>query len=243
MKKRFFILLLLLSFIFSPINIFNGRAWALTSEEKDITSAISKTSSAVVTIEIEKPSKNRNPVKQNIGSGFIASQNGLVITNNHVVSELTASYNIITKEQKRFKVVNIYRDPKEEIAILKISANNLKPISMGDSDKVLVGQKAIAIGTPFGRLVNTVTIGIISGIGRDVNIRNDSEEESTYHLENLIQTDAAINFGNSGGPLLDSSGNVIGVNTVTTSMGENIGFAIPINTAKKTLQTALKLLK
>lgn len=190
-----------------------------------------KSSTSLVLDKTQATSKTNT---WDIGTGFIVSKDGLVITAKHVIEDANADYFVIVKNKDKFKVQSIYKDPKYEIAILKINANNLIPAELGDSDKVKTGQMAIAIGTALGELRNTVTIGIISGLNREIEV-GDKLTSKQEKIGNLIQTDAAINFGNSGGPLLDSDGKVIGINVVAGD-GENIGFAIPVNTAKKTIQ-------
>jgi S1-C subfamily serine protease len=171
-------------------------------------------------------------IEQDIGSGFIISEDGLVVTNKHVVSVSNAKYRVITADDKSYDVVKIYRDPDSDLAIIKINATDLTPIEMGDSDKIKVGQMAIAIGTALGEFRNTVTVGVISGVGRGITA-GDPFASSAERLDNVIQTDAAINPGNSGGPLLNSAGQVIGVNTAVSAEGQSIGFALPINTVKE----------
>ena len=214
----------------------------VTTEESVIIDAVDKVSPSVVTIGIKqtrrigdlfefdpfdpfspfqrKPGRTQQ-IEQDIGSGFIVGADGLIVTNKHVVSVADATYRVITKDDKTHEVTRIYRDPGNDMAILKISASGLPVVEMGDSDKIKVGQLAIAIGTALGEFRNTVTTGVISGVGRGI-------EE----LDNVIQTDAAINPGNSGGPLLNSSGQVIGVNVAVSAEGQNIGFALPINVVK-----------
>ncbi len=170
-------------------------------------------------------------VEKNIGSGFIISNDGLIITNKHVVSDEEASYQVLTYDNKKYQVEKIYRDPLNDLAILKINANNLKPLKLGDSNNLKLGQLVIAIGTPLGEFTNTVTSGIISGLGRGITAGSPFEG-FVERLDNVIQTDAAINPGNSGGPLLNSRGEVIGVNTAIAQEGQNIGFAIPSNVVK-----------
>lgn len=183
--------------------------------------------------------ENSDTKPQNIGSGFIVSSDGFVVTNKHVVSDREGKYQVITNDDKRFDVKQIYRDPLNDVAILKIDSGQndttLKPVTMGDSSKLQVGQFVIAIGTPLGQFQNTVTTGVVSGLGRG--IRAGSEFQGyVERLDNVIQTDAAINPGNSGGPLLNSSGQVIGVNTAVAQSGQNIGFALPINVIKDSLK-------
>lgn len=175
-------------------------------------------------------------IEQNIGSGFIVSSDGLIITNKHVVSETDAEYKVLTNDKKEYKVEKIYRDGLNDLAIIKINANNLKPLALGDSTKLKLGQMAIAIGTPLGEFQNTVTQGIISGLGRGITAGSPFEG-FVEKLDNVIQTDAAISPGNSGGPLLNSKAQAVGVNTAIAAEGQNIGFAIPINIVKDLIET------
>ncbi|MCX7955615.1 MAG: trypsin-like peptidase domain-containing protein [Patescibacteria group bacterium] len=174
-------------------------------------------------------------IEKNIGSGFIVSEDGLIITNKHVVSDTNAKYQVLTNDKKKYNVEKIYRDPLNDLAILKINGSGFKPLELGDSKNLKLGQLVIAIGTPLGEFTNTVTSGIISGLGRGITAGSPFEG-FVEKLDNVIQTDAAINPGNSGGPLLDSKGQVIGINTAIASEGQNIGFAIPVNTVKDLLE-------
>lgn len=173
-------------------------------------------------------------IEQDIGSGFIISEDGMVITNKHVVSDTEAKYKIITTEDEVYDVVKIYRDPTNDLAILKVDAKGLKTVELGLSSELQVGQFVIAIGTALGEFRNTVTTGVISGLGRGITA-GGSFSSSAEKLDNVIQTDAAINPGNSGGPLLNSFGQVIGVNVAVAAQGQNIGFAIPIDVAKEVI--------
>ncbi|HET9946990.1 MAG TPA: trypsin-like peptidase domain-containing protein [Patescibacteria group bacterium] len=176
---------------------------------------------------------------QDIGSGFIVSPEGMIVTNKHVVSDTTATYQIVTANNKKYDVKKIYRDPVNDIAIIKIDPsqnkeNTLKPVTLGDSSNLQVGQFAVAIGTALGEFRNTVTTGVVSGLGRGITA-GDQLEGFTEQLNNVIQTSAAINPGNSGGPLVNSSNQVIGMNTAVAQNGQNIGFAMPINIVKDSL--------
>ncbi len=178
---------------------------------------------------------------QNIGSGFIVSKEGLVITSKHVVSDSTVSYSVITSNDKKYKIEKIYRDPLNDIAILKINPEENKDeklvvAELGDSSKLEVGQFVIAMGTALGEFKNTVTTGVISGLGRGITAGSQFQGY-VEKLDDVIQTDAAINSGNSGGPLINSSGQVIGINTAVAQSGQNIGFALPINILKNSLKT------
>jgi len=180
------------------------------------------------------PKSREEKIQQDIGSGFIVSADGLVVTNKHVVADTRAKYRVITKDDKEYEVKKIYRDPVNDLAILKIDASGLKPVELGDSDKLKVGQFVIAIGTALGQFRHTVTTGVISGLGRGITAGSPFEGY-VERLDNVIQTDAAINPGNSGGPLLNSAGQVIGVNVAVAAEGQNIGFALPINLVKESL--------
>jgi serine protease Do len=186
------------------------------------------------------PSFRRRQETRNIGSGFIVDSSGIVVTNKHVVSDQNAKYTVITANEKRYDVERIFRDPLNDIALLKINpaqhvGEKLRPVTLGDSSKLQVGQMAIAIGTPLGEFNNSVTKGIISGLGRGI-VAGSPFEGYVERLDNVIQTDAAISPGNSGGPLLNSSGQVIGINTAVSQNGENIGFALPVNLIKERLE-------
>lgn len=177
----------------------------------------------------------KTQVDQNIGSGFIVSEDGLIITNKHVVDQQDAKYKIRLNNADTFTVEKIYRDPLNDLAILKIATTKkLTALPLGESDNLKLGQTTIAIGTPLGEFTNSVTTGIISGLGRGITA-GSRYEGFVEQLDNVIQTDAAISAGNSGGPLLNSTGQVIGVNTAVSGQGENIGFAIPVNIVKTLL--------
>lgn len=223
----------------------------IISEESVVIDVVNKVSPSVVTISVSNASNQTSavdpfdpfgafniprtivtPKNQDIGSGFIITSDGLIVTNKHVVADTNAKYKIITKDDKTFDVVKTYRDANNDLAILKINASDLIPVELGDSSKNQVGQMAIAIGTALGEFRQTVTKGVISGLGRGITAGSPFEGY-VERLDNVIQTDAAINPGNSGGPLLNSSGQVIGVNVAVASGSENVGFAIPINTVKE----------
>ncbi|MBI2637029.1 MAG: trypsin-like peptidase domain-containing protein [Parcubacteria group bacterium] len=167
------------------------------------------------------------------GTGFIITTDGLIVTNRHVVDQAEAEYTVITNDGTQYEAEVLARDTVNDVAILKIQADNLPVLDLGDSESVKIGQTVIAIGNSLGEFSNTVTKGVVSGINRRVvagNSRGSSEV-----IEEAIQTDAAINPGNSGGPLLDLFGKVIGVNTAVSQEGQLIGFAIPINEVKSAI--------
>lgn len=166
--------------------------------------------------------KEREYKSTSLGSGFIVSSDGYIVTNDHVIRNAD-EINVKLYNKKTYTAKIIGRDPKTDVAVIKINTSGLKPLKLGDSNKIKVGQWAIAVGNPFG-LNGTLTVGVISAKGRS----NLGIE--TY--EDFIQTDASINPGNSGGPLLNIYGEVIGINTAIVASGQGIGFAIPISMAK-----------
>ncbi len=168
------------------------------------------------------------------GTGIIVSPDGLILTNKHVVED-GDSFSVITSDGKEYKDVSVVaKDPSNDIAFLKAKASGLKAATLGDSSKVQVGQRVIAIGNALGKFQNTVTTGVISGKGVSITASGGGSNEA---LQGLFQTDAAINPGNSGGPLVNIDGQVIGINTAVAGQAQNIGFAIPINDAKNDVES------
>jgi Do/DeqQ family serine protease len=165
-------------------------------------------------------------IERGTGSGFIISNNGTILTNAHVVDGAD-TVTVILKDGRTFQGKVLGKDPVTDVAVVKINANNLPTVKIGDSDTLQPGEMAIAIGNPLG-LDNTVTEGIISATGRSAGQVGIPDKRV-----NFIQTDAAINPGNSGGPLLNGQGQVIGMNTAIIQGAQGLGFAIPINTAEK----------
>ncbi len=172
------------------------------------------------------------------GSGFIVDSRGFIVTNKHVVSDSEAEYTVLTNDEKKYKASIIAVDPGEDLAVLKIEADNLIPLKLGDSSKIEIGETVIAIGNALGEFKNTVSVGVVSGLYRTIEASDFSG--NTQILNDVIQTDAAINRGNSGGPLLNLKGEVIGVNVAMVSGAQNIGFAIPINKIKNSLNQAIE---
>jgi serine protease Do len=170
------------------------------------------------------------------GSGFIVSADGLIVTNNHVVMD-TSSLSVTLDSGKELPATVVKTDPTQDLALIKVDATGLTPVTFGDSSKIQVGELAIAIGSPLGEFTDTVTSGIVSGLNRSITV-GDSTSTFTEDLSGLIQTDAAINPGNSGGPLLDANGSVIGMVTAASSSAQDIGFAIPINQVKQFIDSA-----
>lgn len=164
-----------------------------------------------------------------VGSGVIVNKNGYIVTNDHVVGN-AKSITVFLSDGRKYKAKRLYTDPQMDLAVIKINAPNLVAARLGDSDKVVVGDLAVAIGNPLGlSLQRTVTAGIISALNRMVGV---SDRRGNIIMQDLIQTDASINPGNSGGPLVNAKGEIIGINSIKASQAEAIGFSIPINIAK-----------
>ncbi len=176
------------------------------------------------------------------GSGFIVDVGGYILTNKHVVADPDAEYTVFTPDEERYAAKVLARDPINDVAILKIDAASgpgLSSIALGDSTKILLGQSVVAVGNALGEFKNTVSTGIVSGLSRFITAVTDMDGHAE-RLRGLIQTDAAINPGNSGGPLVNLHAEVIGINSAIVYGAQNIGFAIPINKAKKDLEDVKK---
>ncbi len=212
----------------------------VTEDEKSIIEVVENARESVVSIAVTELSFSAEEgivdQSSNIGTGFIVDSSGIIVTNQHVVSDTQATYIVITVDGDEYEVTDIERDDSNDVAVLKVDAEGLVPLSLGDSASLAVGQSVIAIGTPLGEYVGTVTRGIISGLDRDVTASTGWFGSTAKTYENVIQTDAAVNPGNSGGPLLNSSGEVIGINFATTSNADNISFALPINIVKERVE-------
>jgi S1-C subfamily serine protease len=175
------------------------------------------------------------------GTGFIISEDGMILTNKHVVLEEDAEYTVLLNDGEKYPAKILDTDPFYDLAIIKIDQSekieeerkSLTPVQLGDSSKLQIGQTVIAIGNALGEFQNTVSVGVVSGLGRNIVATGAGTVES---LEGIIQTDAAINPGNSGGPLLNLAGEVIGINVARSTSGENIGFSLPINMAKRDIE-------
>lgn len=207
-----------------------------TSQEEAIIKVVKEVSPAVVSImkgEIEG------------GTGFIVSEDGMILTNKHVVLDEEAEYTVFTNDGRKFSAKVLAQDPIQDLAVLGIEQEktvdgngefvleSFPTVKLGDSDKLESGQTVIAIGNALGEFRNTVSVGVISGLGRKITASGGGFVEI---LEDVIQTDAAINKGNSGGPLLNLRGEVVGINTAMALEAQSIGFAIPINKAKKDIE-------
>ncbi len=209
-------------------------------EEKALTALYERVNPAVVNIDVtqEHPGGANVPPIEGSGSGFIIDRNGYIVTNNHVVQDATRM--LVTLYDDTTATARLVgKDPDSDLAVIKVDlpADRLTPVELGDSDQVKVGQRAVAIGNPFG-YQGTMTFGIVSAIGRTIR----AGPTSPFSIPQVIQTDAPINPGNSGGPLLDMAGRVIGVNAQIRSevrANSGVGFAIPVNIVKKVVPSLI----
>ena len=200
--------------------------------ESSISSVAEKVAPSVVSIVTSSVNRYTLDTEQSgAGTGVILSSNGYILTNKHVVKDST-QLTVITSDGEMYDNVKvIFQDPFNDLAFLKVSnPKNFKPIEIGDSKTVKVGQSVIAIGNSLGQYQNTVTRGIISGTNRSITAQGS--DQSVENLTDMLQTDAAINPGNSGGPLVNAGGQLIGINTAVTRGANGLGFAIPISAAK-----------
>ncbi len=224
----------------SSLNLTTTKTEKLRLEESSaIIDSSNKVTPAVVSITTTANIQNffgQTFQQQGGGTGFIVTNDGLILTNKHV-AEAGTSLSVLTADGKTYQARVAAEDPTNDLAILKIDAQGLPVVDLGNSDDLQVGQWVIAVGNALGQLQNTVTVGVISARERQLTAGDGSTQEQ---LNNLLQTDAAINAGNSGGPLVNLAGQVIGINTAVASNAQNIGFAIPINQAKSALSSYQK---
>jgi S1-C subfamily serine protease len=205
----------------------------------DITQIVANAERSVVTITANGVSANGfnfGQTETGIGSGVILTANGYILTNRHVV-EGSQTLSVTLADGKSYPAQVVDTATDNDLALIKIDTSGLTPATIADSSKIQVGQTALAIGSPLGMYTESVTRGIISGLGRTVTVRDETTGRPST-LTNLLQTDAAINPGNSGGPLLDATGAVVGLNTAVSTSAQGLGFAIPINDAKALIDKA-----
>ena len=170
------------------------------------------------------------------GTAFFVSEDGILMTNKHVVSDEKAAYTVLLNDGRRLDATVITRDPVGDVALLKVDGGGFPALTLAPSDEILLGQTVIAIGNALAEFRNTVSIGVVSGLQRSI-IAGGLSGGATERLDSIIQTDAAINEGNSGGPLLNSRGEVIGMNTAVATGAQNIGFALPVPDLRRVLKS------
>jgi len=240
------------------LSILDKNIVELIEEESATISVVDNVAPAVVSIVIKRPrgslyaegfdsyffDSSANPqaltdkeagelVEVGGGTGFFMSSDGYVVTNRHVVSDMDAEFTVVTNDGAELPATVVARDGFLDIAVLDVSGDGYPVASLGDSDRIRIGQTVIAIGNTLSEYRNTVTKGVVSGINRRVVAGEVGSDEV---IERAIQTDAAINPGNSGGPLINLLGEIVGVNTAVSYEGQSVGFAIPINDVKKVVE-------
>ena len=208
---------------------------AVQSDEQQAIAAVRKAKQSVVNIIPNNQSQVLSVEEISYGTGFVVSSDGYIASNKHVIPDEKATYTVMFGEGQRYQARVIGVDKFSDLALLKIETSNIPAISFADSNALETGQSVFAIGNSLGRYQNTVTRGVVSGVGRNISINNGV----TPRYQNLIQTDASINPGNSGGPLIDLTGKAIGMNTLIDTSGQGVGFAIPATT----IQESIKQLK
>lgn len=217
-------------------------------EEQLLTRIYEEVNPSVVAVSVTITSSSRIPgfgsfQQEGQGSGFIWDAQGHIVTNNHVVEDAT-SITVTFSDGITLNAEVVGTDPDADLAVIKVNPadHELTPVVMGNSDALKVGQRAIAIGTPFG-LESTLTVGVVSALGRDLPVDSQDASSVSYTIPDVIQTDAPINPGNSGGPLLNSNGEVIGVNSAiesTTGSSAGIGYAIPASIVSRVVPSLIQ---
>jgi serine protease Do len=216
----------------------------LLREEALRIKVVQKAEPAVVSIVVSgtpKTPEGSTPEKRGIatvggGTAFFVSADGLLLTNNHVVDPKATQHTVILNSGKRLTAKVVFTDGKNDVALLKVDARNMPYLKLARRNTVYLAQTVIAIGNTLGTYSNTVSVGIISGLGRSITASNRSGD-FVENLDQVIQTDAAINEGSSGGPLLNSRGEVIGMNVAFIAGSQSIGFAIPVAALRAAMQT------
>lgn len=187
-------------------------------------------------VPLEQIQEETELVEVSGGTGFFVTEDGYMLTNKHVVDEPDGQFFVVTNDGDELPAELVAMDPYEDIAILKVEGNNFEVATLGDSERIQIGQTVIAIGNTLSEFRNTVTKGVVSGIDRRVTAGGLFDAEV---IDQAIQTDAAINPGNSGGPLINLLGEVIGINTAVSYEGESVAFAIPINEAQQAVEDVI----
>jgi serine protease Do len=245
----------------------NRQAVSSQSDQQQLTSAVARVTPSVVSIIISQdvpqyqvvyvnpfgddpffqdsgiqvpeyePTGSSTSQEVAAGTGFIISSDGYILTNKHVVSISPATYTVLLSNGQQKQAQVVFKDPDNDLAIIKIPGSNYTPVTLGDSSGLVLGQTVFAVGNALGQYNNSVSVGVVSGLNRSISA--SGSEMGSEQLSGVIQTDAAINPGNSGGPLADLNGDVVGVNVATVQGSNNISFSIPINLVKPTIQFVL----
>lgn len=219
------------TYVVSPASVSNDPGVSVVE-------AVSKSVVSISTETVQRYGRGQY-VSEGAGTGVIISGGGYILTNNHVVENAT-QLTITTTDEKQYSAEVVSTEPDSDLALIKVidTSVEFQYAQIGNSDGTAVGQDVYAIGNALGRYQNSVTKGIVSGLGRPITTGDSGLRGNLQEFEDLIQTDAAINSGNSGGPLINSKGEIIGINTAVDGQAQNIGFAIPINRAASLIEQA-----
>lgn len=243
----------------SARSVLSASTQQVSDDEQQRVNAVDQANPAVVSVIISKdlpnleqyyqdvpfgngfniriPQVRQNGTSQQVvggGSAFFVSSDGLLMTNNHVVSDASATYTVLLNDGEQVPATVVSRDAGHDVALIRINKQGMPALTFADDTDIHLAQTAIAIGNALGEYRNTVSVGVVSGMGRDITAATNDQGD-TETLSEVIQTDAAINEGNSGGPLLNLKGQVIGMNTARDVQAQNIGFAIPVATLRQVL--------
>ncbi len=215
----------------------NLRELPELSEDASVASVVDRSLDSVVTIMRRSEGRffGMGETDREVGSGFIIKEDGYVATNKHVVGD-SENVSVRLHNQEIILAENIFVDPDDDLAVIKLNRNNLRPLNLAEAESLALGQRVIAIGTVFGSLSNSVTTGVLSGLDREI-VASSRDGSGIERMTGMIQTDAAVNPGNSGGPLLNTLGEVVGINTALLVSGQNVGFAIPIQRLEDFVQS------
>jgi len=213
-----------------------------TLNDADTAAAVTMVKPSVVSIFGTETTQGPTPFtvfsKVDAGTGFFIDPNGYILTNKHVVANQDATYTVQLSNGKKKAAQVVYRDLTNDLAVVKIAGSNYPVLNLADSSKLKVGQAVIGLGNAYGKNPNTVSSGTISGLHKKVLAINSSSEMGDQELKNVIQSTAQLYPGDSGGPLFDSDGNVVGVNVAIAAEKDNVSFSIPINDALSVIQAA-----
>lgn len=204
-----------------------------SEKELSVTEVVAKVNPSVVSVEVSE-GNSLFPRVVSRGTGFFVTANGYIITNRHVVDAENGTFSVTMSSGKKYQATLVAKDPVYDLAVLKVTGSGFPVAELGNSKELVLGQSVVAIGFALGKFENSVSVGVVSGLGRSIVASGGGSSEQ---LDRVIQTDAAINPGNSGGPLINMKGEVVGVNVAVARSGQNVGFAIPSESVQQVIDS------